>query len=245
LLPGNHFVNSSPPDEAQDRPQPDEPASLVIDASAFRLALQQWGKQNFRPFPWRLTRDPYRILMAEVMLHRTQVAQVLPIYEAFIQQYPSFQSLGLASEADLHELLYSLGLRWRISLILKMAQEIATRFNGLVPQEREALLSLPGVSDYIASAVRCFVWNYPDALVDTNTVRVTGRLFGLEIKASSRRNRYFRSHIAMLVDPATPAAYNYALLDLAALVCTQKRPPDCPDCPVLQWCHFGRARLRV
>ena len=214
----------------------------VVDAVAFRAALIAWGREHVRPFPWRLTRDPYLILMAEVMLHRTQAPQVLPVYERFIKRYPSVSTLAQATKEDLHEVLYSLGLRWRIDLIHKMAAELKERFGGQVPQERADLLSLPGVSEYIAGAVRCFAWNLPESLIDTNTVRVVGRVFGLQIKDSSRRNRRFRELIGALVDPDKPRVYNYSLLDLADEICMKRRPPKCEQCPVSGWCVFAKHR---
>jgi A/G-specific adenine glycosylase len=211
-----------------------------IDAILFSELLLQWGRENFRAFPWRLTRDPYKILLSEVMLHRTQAVQVVPVYENFVRQYPDLPALAKASKDDLHKALYSLGLRWRIDLIYQMVVELMDKFGGEVPPERAKLLSLPGVSEYIAGAVRCFAWDFPEPLADTNTVRIVGRLFGLEIKDSSRRNRQFQDLIAALVDPYEARAYNYALLDLADKVCTTRQPPNCVQCPLLIWCRFGK-----
>lgn len=215
----------------------------AIDATAFRKALIAWGQDHFRPFPWRLTEDPYHILIAEVMLHRTQAPQVTPVYEQFIARYPDVPALAAATKKELHDALYSLGLRWRIDLIHEMAVQIMQRFDGRIPGEKADLLSLPGVSEYIAGAVRCFAWGRPEPLIDTNTVRVVGRLFGLQIKDSSRRNRRFRELITALVDPDEPRAYNYALLDLADQVCTKKRPPECAMCPVQRLCVYGTNAL--
>jgi len=211
-----------------------------MDVINFRKRLLPWGKKHFRVFPWRLTDNPYHILMAEVMLHRTQALQVVPVYEQFICRFPDLSELANATEAELNELLYSLGLHWRISLIHEMVAQLINHFDGKVPREKTDLLSLPGVSDYIASAVGCFAWNQPEALIDTNTVRVTGRLFGWEVKDSSRRNSRFREAISSLTDPKEPKAFNYALLDLAAQVCTKTRPPDCLNCPVLSQCTYGQ-----
>ena len=218
-----------------------EANSHTIQPAKVRKALIKWGKQNFRVFPWRVTRNPYKLLMSEVMLHRTQAVQVVPVYEKFVDLYPDLHSLGNASRQSLHEVLYSLGLRWRIDLVYEMGQELNGRFKGQIPKEREELISLPGISEYIAGAVRCFAWNYPEPILDTNTVRVVGRLFGLTIKDSSRRNRQFRNLIAALLDPDEPRAYNYALLDLADKVCTKKQLPDCPQCPLWAWCQFGKS----
>jgi A/G-specific adenine glycosylase len=214
-----------------------------VNAVAFRKRLISWGRKHFRSFSWRLTDEPYRILMAEVMLHRTQASQVVPVYERFVARYPDVSALARTKRKALHSTLSSLGLHWRIDLVHDMAKDLMVHFNGQVPQEKDALLSLPGVSDYIASAVCCFAWNQKQPLIDTNTVRVIGRLFGLEIKDSSRRNRYFRELIAALVDPGEPRAYNYALLDLAQRVCTKKRLPECSKCPVRTYCTYGANML--
>ena len=211
----------------------------IIGALQFREALITWGQQHFRPFPWRLTEEPYRILMAEAMLHRTRAPQVVPVYTCFIERYPSLTELAQATKEDLHDMLYSLGLRWRIDLIYEMVVELMKRYGEHVPQDKAALLSLPGVSEYIAGALRCFAWNLTEPLIDTNTVRVVGRLFGLEIKDSSRRNRRFRELIGALVDPDEPRAYNYSLLDLADQVCMKKRQPECSRCPVQMHCRYG------
>jgi A/G-specific adenine glycosylase len=213
-----------------------------VDSGTFCSVLVAWGQDHFRSFPWRLTDDPYHILMAEVMLHRTQAPQVVPVYLSFLAQYPTISTSAQATKQELHAILYALGLRWRIDLIYGMISDLVSRFDSKVPSEKNNLLSLPGVSQYIAGAVRCFAWNQPEPLIDTNTVRVVGRLFGLEIRDSSRRNRYFGDLVAGLVDPGVPRAYNYSLLDLADQVCKKKRPPECGQCPVLSHCTYG---LRV
>ncbi len=210
-----------------------------IDSVQFGNSLLQWGHENFRAFSWRLTRDPYKILLSEIMLHRTQATQVVPVYEQFITKYPDLLTLAQASKSELHTSLYSLGLHWRIDLIHQMAVDLCEHFNGFVPVKKEELLTLPGVSEYIAGAVRCFAWNLPDALADTNTVRVIGRVFGLEVKDSSRRNKRFQELLSALLHPNEPRLHNYALLDLADKICKKKQPPDCPRCPLLPLCRFG------
>ncbi len=209
-----------------------------IDLAAFYKDLEDWG--HFRSFPWRFTASPYHILMAEIMLHRTQASQVAPIYERFIASYPDIPSLSHAPREEIHDILYSLGLRWRVDLIIDMVRQINKDFAGQIPQEKADLLSLPGVSEYIASAVRCFAYNLPDAIIDTNTVRVTGRIFGLEIKDSSRRNPLFRKLIYNLLDLEHPRSYNFALLDLASEVCIKAQRPSCELCPIQKYCLYGR-----
>jgi A/G-specific adenine glycosylase len=216
-----------------------------VDRARFQRELITWGHKHFRAFPWRLTKDPYRILIAEVMLHRTQASQVVPVYELLTELCPDVHALAQLRKKKLSLILYPLGLHWRIDLIYEMVRDIAKRFDRQIPHGKAALLSLPGVNEYIASAVRCFAWNQNEPLIDTNTVRIIGRLYGLEVKDSSRRNPVFRDLITNLVDSRHPRDYNYALLDLADEVCTKKRMPDCKRCPILKWCAYGTASITV
>lgn len=212
------------------------------ELTALQQALLTWGRLHFRSFPWRGTDNPYHILLAEVFLHRTQVHQAERVYRQVIEQYPRPIDLLSAPRQEVLSHLYSLGLRWRIDLLLDMVQEIQEKYHGEVPRERTALLSLPGVSAYIAGAVRCFAWNEPEVLLDTNTVRITGRLLGWEVKDSSRRSRRFRQALETLLDRENPRAFNYALLDLAHLVCLKKQQPRCAECPLKHYCAFALAQ---
>jgi len=207
--------------------------------SIYRSRLKEWGEDNLREFPWRETRNPYHLLMAEFMLIRTQAKQVVPVYREFLERYPSLDDLSAATREDVADILQPLGLSWRIDRVCETAQVLRDKFDGEVPRSRESLTSLPGVSQYIAAAVRCFSYGKPEALIDTNTVRITGRLFGLEIKSSSRRNSRFQCLISDLSDPDEPRLYNFSMLDLGAKICTS-RSPDCPSCPLTALCSHGQ-----
>lgn len=209
------------------------------ELSASQQSLLAWGQENYRPFPWRETSNPYHILLAEVFLHRTQARQAETVYRQVIERYPAPADLLSANQKRIRFTLYALGLHWRTDLLLKMVQQIQQQHGGQIPREREALLSLPGVSDYIARAVRCFAWNEPEALLDTNTVRIVGRLLGWEVKDSSRRSSRFRQTLEALLNHQNPRAFNYALLDLAHLVCLKRQPPRCKECPLKNWCAFA------
>lgn len=220
-------------------------AGHKLDPVLVRQAIIEWGRVNFRPFPWRKTNDPYHILISEIMLHRTQAQQVIPVYEQFIKAYPNVNKIAKAQKEDINTMLYSLGLHWRSDLIYEMAIELINRFDGKVPRYKDDLLSLSGVSEYIAGAVRCFAWDIPEPILDTNTVRITGRLFGLEIKDSSRRNSQYKNIIAKLVDPHNPRVFNYAQLDLADKICTRKQEPLCLQCPLSKWCCYGSNVIKL
>ncbi len=208
----------------------------------YRTKVKKWGRGNYRDFPWRRTRDPYKVLLAEIMLHRTQAMQVAKIYERFIREYPDIKTLVKANKSELHKALSTLGLKWRIDLIKDMADMIVNKFESKIPKDKSELISLPGISDYIACSVRCFTWNIAEPLRDTNTVRVIGRMYNLEIRDSSRRNSKFKELVAELVDPVEPRVYNFALLDLADQVCTRKEEPKCNECPLKNICSYNTER---
>jgi len=216
----------------------------VAKIEEYRDKVKLWGKGNYRDFPWRRTQDPYKVLLAEIMLHRTQAMQVARIYEGFIEEYSSVKTLVKADKYELHKALFSLGLQWRIDLIKDMAEILVNKYDSEIPKDKSELLSLPGISDYIACGVRCFAWNIAEPLIDTNTVRVVGRIYNIEVKDSSRRNPKFKELIAELVDPEEPRAYNLALLDLADQVCTKKEEPKCRECPINYLCSYRAKRYR-
>lgn len=205
----------------------------------YRMKVKKWGERNYRDFPWRRTRDPYRVLLAEIMLHRTQAVQVAKIYEGVIREYPDIKALAKSSRTELHKALFPLGLRWRIDLLKDMAEAIVNKFESRIPKDKSELMSLPGISEYIACSVRCFAWNMAEPLRDTNTVRVIGRIHNLDVKDSSRRNSKFKELVVELVDPENPRTYNFALLDLADQVCTKKEEPKCNECPLNTLCSYN------
>ena len=204
----------------------------------FHKDLLSWWSENKRDYPWRETQDPYAITIAEVLLHRTRADQVVPTYSRFLEQYPTVSHLAKASIEELRNLVYPLGLHWRVDLLYSMAQKLHSGFNDKIPENREDLESLPGVSHYIATAIRCFAYGYPDALLDTNTVRITGRLLNIPVTDGSRRSAKFRNLLETLVDSKHPRECNYALLDHGALIC-RRRNPVCNECPIKQHCFYG------
>lgn len=206
-----------------------------------RELLRWWGKGK-RYFPWRETRDPYCILVAEILLHRTRADQVVSLYNRFLGLFPDVETLAHSTPEELVELFYSGGLRWRWKLLHSMAVTLEERFKGKIPEDYSTLISLPGVSHYIASAVRCFAFGHPDVILDTNTVRVVGRLFGLPVTDSSRRSRLFRAVLEELIDVEQPREFNFALIDFAALICKSKTPLH-EQCHLNQYCCFYNANV--
>lgn len=216
----------------------------LLSLDPFHTDLSAWGKEHQRAFPWRTTDNPFHILIAELMLRRTQAKQVIPVYSQFVAQYPDAESLSRASPEEVSRLLFPLGLAWRVPAFQQLAQILVAKHHSQVPEDYDTLLALPGIGDYVASAVCSFAFGQPIPIIDTNTVRVAGRLFGIATHAESRRRRSVRELLAALLDKHNPRAYNYSLLDLAALICTPARP-RCDRCPLLHFCITGQATYPV
>jgi A/G-specific adenine glycosylase len=212
------------------------------EIAAVRNNLLAWGGHNLRDFPWRVTRDPYAVLVAEVLLHRTRALQVVPVYLKFITRYPDVETLAAANLEDLDRLLRPLGLRWRVPLLKDMAEQLIEAFDGQIPPSPEPLQMLPGVGPYIASATTCFAFDKPEIILDTNTVRILGRLTDTPVTDSSRRSKKFRDMMWDLIDQNHPRLFNLSLLDLAARVCTPTMP-KCSSCPLKHQCYYGRRFL--
>ena len=131
-----------------------------------------------------------------------------------------------------------------MGLLLDAARAVVEKYSGEIPRSRTELESIPGVGHYIAAAIRCFAFGEQDAIIDSNVVRVYGRVFDLTVTDSLRRNREFHQLAQSLVDPEHPREYNLALLDLAAAICTP-RSPRCEQCPIAVHCSYGRRVLGI
>ncbi len=211
----------------------------MSDEAAFaRLELLNWFSTSARIFPWREEEDPFRMLIAEMMLRRTRASQVVEVYRAFIARYPDAAALDRAPAPEVADVLRPLGLYWRAANFKKLAEELVSQHGGSVPRSRDELLQLTGVGPYVADAVRCFAFGETVALVDTNTVRVAARYFGFEYNQESRRKPAVIAAVTALVATEQPQESNYALLDFAATVCRALNPEH-NACPLkLHCCHF-------
>ena len=210
-----------------------------------RTELLIWGKQNLRKFPWRETSDPYKIIVAEVMLHRTKADQVKDVYEEFILRYPDFESIVRAGREAIKADLKSLGLFWRADLLYDMARYIVEEYGGKLPQNKKKLMAMPGIGNYISAAILCLGYNLPEPMLDTNTVRVLGRVFGLKITDSSRRSKHFSGIMHDLVDFWDPKTVSLALIDFANAVCIPGEKPRCEICRLRDICIFFEENVKI
>jgi A/G-specific adenine glycosylase len=205
-----------------------------------RERLLAWWRQNRREFPWRATGDPYRILIAEMMLRKTQAKQVVPVYLRFLTDFPDAESFGHASRRRIREILKPLGLNWRAEDFIRLASLIRTR-GAQVLRDPDTIGSLPGAGDYVAAAVRCLAFGQQVPMIDTNTSRVIARFYGVRSQGEPRRSRPIRGLAASLVACTDAARINLALIDLAATLC-RPREPLCHLCPLSYECDEARTR---
>jgi len=204
--------------------------------------LNTWGAAHCRQFPWRrqLTPDPYRSVVVEILLQRTTASKVAEYYDTFFTRFPDWQALAGAERKGLEGCLEPLGLHVRRSVVLNRLGLAMMRRKGRLPHTRESLESLPGVGQYVASAVLLCVFGRPEPLIDTNMVRILERVFGPRRLADIRHDPVVQRRARYLVRAsANPLLTNFAVLDLAAAVCRPGRP-ECSQCPVVDICDYAR-----
>jgi len=207
------------------------------DIHFFRRKIMRWFDNNQREYPWRQTRDPFRVLIAEMMLRRTKADQVKPVYERIFKEYPDVESFVNADERNIKEILYPLGLRWRTPAFIHVAREIKEKYRNEVPQTRDELTKLPGVGDYVAGAVLSIACEKKEWIVDSNIVRLFKRYFAIDTYAEGRRNKRIIEIAKLYVSTGNPRKSNLAILDFATLICTP-RNPNHAICPLMTGCKF-------
>ena len=205
------------------------------DIGVFRAKLLRWFDRYGRSYPWRDTRDPFKILIAEMMLRRTKADQVKPVYEQLFSEYPDVKSLAAAKDEKIKKILYPLGLRWRTLAFGLVAREIKEKYDCKVPATRDELIKLPGVGEYVAGAVLSVGYGRKEWMVDSNIVRVFRRYFGVRTSREGRRDRHVIEMAKRYISCKDPRRANLAILDFAALVCTPRKPA-CKKCPLRTRC---------
>jgi A/G-specific adenine glycosylase len=212
----------------------------VVDSKAkyIRSRLLRWSISYGRSFPWRETDDPYKICIAEILLQQTFARKVVPVYGRLIELYPTVADLSKAPVKKIEKLIYPLGLVYRAGVLKKLANQLVTKYCGMLPNSEQELLGLFGVGQYVSSAILCFAFNKSVTIIDTNVVRIYVRYFGMDIRLpSSLPNNEIQLIASSVLAKRKARQFNYALLDFAALVCSHYNP-KCHSCPISFHCHF-------
>ena len=212
------------------------PQSAFRNPQSLRRSLAAWFRHAARDLPWRRTRDPYAILVSEIMLQQTQVATVIPFYERWLARFPDFASLAAAEESDVLSVWQGLGYYSRARNLHRAAKTVVEKHEGEMPRNVALIRALPGIGRYTAGAVSSFAFDLPEPLVDANVARVLARLLDLHTPIDSTVGQAALWSAAIELVPEKGARiFNGALMELGALLCTP-RTPHCLLCPIRSHC---------
>jgi len=202
-----------------------------------QLKILKWYKKYGRDFPWRHTKDPYRIMIAEFMLHRTRAEQVVPVYVDFIEKYPTMDSLINPDYKDIKKITEHLGLHWRADHFFRSVRYIMQNYGGKFPEDYDELKKIPGVGDYIAGAILTICFNKPSPVVDSNIARFINRFFGLSLSGEIRRKKSVIELAEKLFSHQKPGDLLFAIVDFTSLICKPGNPL-CNKCPLSDKCNY-------
>ncbi|WP_165244931.1 A/G-specific adenine glycosylase [Paludisphaera soli] len=204
--------------------------------ATIRRGLLGWFATEQRDLPWRADRDPYRILVSEMMLVQTTVAAVVPFFVRFLGRFPDFQALAAADEEHVLKAWEGLGYYRRARQLHAAAKAVVAEHGGRMRDDPIAVRALPGVGPYLAGAILSQAFGRPEPILEANSQRVLARLLGwdVDLAASASKKRLWEA-AARLVPPEEPGDFNQALMELGALICSP-RSPRCLFCPVASAC---------
>jgi A/G-specific adenine glycosylase len=208
-----------------------KPGTSILNLSAFQENLLNWYSTEKRDLPWRWTKDPYKILVSEVMLQQTQVETVIPYYNRWMDQFDSVDKLASASLDKILNLWEGMGYYSRAKNLHRAAQEIVKKYQSRFPESFRDLIKLPGIGKYTAGAVASIAFNQAVPAVDANVKRVISRLL-----CSHSPPQKIWDIAQSLIDKNSPADFNQAMMELGALICISKNP-RCKICPVSSFCQ--------
>lgn len=210
-----------------------------MKSDSFPKRLLFWYfREDKRNFSWRKSKDPYRVLISEILLHKTDSKKIEKVYPRFIERFPTIHHLYRAKTEEINDLIKEIGLLYRSHRLKKIAEQIVDQFNGTIPNNEEDLLSLYGVGQYISNAVLCFAFKKRVPIVDTNVIRVYRRVFDLKSsKSRPRTDRRIWNFARKTLPKENYVEYNYALLDFASDIC-RARNPFCGFCPMRDICKY-------
>ena len=212
-------------------------AGLALPPEA-RAAVLAWYDEHGRALAFRTTRDPYAILVSEVMAQQTQISRVVEAWRRFLARFPTVASLAGATPADVVRAWQGMGYDRRALNLRRAAQAMVELHGGRVPRSIADLERLPGVGPYTARAVAAIAFGMAVAAVDTNVRRVIARSVGGRA-ADAWSARQLQAVADSSVDPGRPADWTHATMDIGATFC-RPRAPRCEACPLAAWCRFAR-----
>lgn len=204
----------------------------------FQKQILGWHfEENERHHPWSEEKNAYKIWLSEIIMQQTRIEQGLPYYLRFVEKYPSIEALAAAPDEEVFLLWQGLGYYSRCRNILHTARYIVREYKGEFPSDYKEIIKLKGVGSYTAAAIASFAFDLPYAVLDGNVFRLLARFQGAEIPIdSSTGKKFFQKTAQEFLPMENPAAYNQAVMDFGATVCTPQHP-KCEICPLASRCR--------
>ncbi|MFZ3590968.1 A/G-specific adenine glycosylase [Bacillus sp. DJP31] len=202
----------------------------------FQGDLISWFKREQRDLPWREDQDPYKVWVSEIMLQQTRVDTVIPYFNAFIEQFPTIESLAIAEEEKVLKAWEGLGYYSRVRNLQSAVREVHENYGGVVPNTPEEISKLKGVGPYTTGSILSIAYGVPEPAVDGNVMRVLSRILSIwEDIAKPKTRRIFEEAIRVLISRENPSFFNQGLMELGAIIC-KPTSPSCLLCPVREHC---------
>jgi len=206
----------------------------LYNTTLFSPSLLKWFDINMRDLPWRKYNDLYHVYLSEVMLQQTKVETVIPYYKKWLKQYPTIESVALSNVDDLLKLWEGLGYYSRCINFFKACSILYHKYNSQLPRNRADFLKLPGVGNYISSAVYSIIEKHPIPAVDANVTRVMSRILAIRNLTPYNKRRIVNM-LNNCIDNERPGDVNQALMDLGSSICTPLKT-ECHKCPISSFC---------
>lgn len=215
----------------------------VLSLHPFVHTILEWYPRHKRDLPWRNTKDPYIIWLSEIILQQTRVAQGLPYFLKFVENYPNVESLANAPSEDVMRLWQGLGYYSRARNLHECAKMVFNQYGGVFPDNYKELLKLKGIGSYTAAAIASFAFEEAIAVVDGNVFRVLSRYFGVATDiASPAGKKEFEKLANELIPHDFAGTFNQAIMEFGALQCVPKSP-DCTICPLREGCFAHNKKI--
>ncbi len=213
------------------------------DGNELATSVVSWFRTNGREFPWRDTRNPFHILIAEVLLRQTQATRVVGPYTHLVKTFPDPASLAEADVEALRQWFRPLGLVLRADRLVECARRLLRNYGGQVPEDLGELQSLPGIGRYSARATLCMAFNHALPMIDEGSGRVLRRVLGLPGAGPAYSDTRLAEFANGLIPHRHAREFNLGLIDIGSAYCRPKSP-DCPNCPLLRDCSVGSCKAR-
>ena len=190
----------------------------------FSEKLLEWYRVNKRNLPWRLTKQPYKIWVSEIILQQTRIEQGEKYYYAFLEKYPNISELAKTNDEELLKVWEGLGYYSRALNMLKASRVVLNNYKGIFPSNYDDLIKLPGIGDYTASAISSICNNEVQPVVDGNVFRFLSRMFKIDLPIDKLKTKtYFKKLCFKLIDVVNPGDFNQAMMDYGSMVCRPKK----------------------